>query len=199
MKYLEKQVENEIIIKKSRFITILYCVNKKEDIDICIKDSKKRYPKATHYCSAYVLGENANYTQSSDDGEPSGTAGVPMLEVLKKELVSNILAISVRYYGGIQLGSGGLIRAYSSSVSKTLKKASFYKLDELYEFECEYDYKNDNDVNFILNDSITTSSSYGSTIKKTFLIKNTEILLNNKNYFINLNNLGLKKKKVLIK
>ena len=104
-----------LILKKSEFITELYRVFSIEEFNAILKDAKKRHPKATHICTAYRIQE---LEKSNDDGEPSGTAGLPMLEVLRKQNIVDICALVVRYYGGIQLGAGGLNRAYSSSVSQ---------------------------------------------------------------------------------
>lgn len=114
--------EHQIEIKKSKFICHLFRIENEEQAKEYIAKIKKEHYKANHNCSAYMLGENFEIQRSSDDGEPSGTAGVPMLEVLKKNQLQNTLAIVTRYFGGIKLGAGGLIRAYSTSVSEALKE-----------------------------------------------------------------------------
>lgn len=114
---------HEIDIKKSRFICYLYPINSMEEASDYIASLKKEHYKANHHCSALVIGEKSTIQKMSDDGEPSGTAGVPMLEVLKKYPVTNILAVVVRYFGGTKLGAGGLVRAYSQSVREALKNA----------------------------------------------------------------------------
>ena len=113
--------ENEI--KKSRFIAVLYPVKTEEEIVASLNDAKTRFSNATHYCYAYILGDNQEIQKSSDDGEPNKTAGVPMLEVLKKQNLTNVLAVVVRYFGGIKLGAGGLIRAYASAVKDAIKRS----------------------------------------------------------------------------
>jgi len=113
--------ENEI--KKSRFIAILYPVKTEDEILNSLSEAKTRYPNATHYCYAYILGDNQEVQKSSDDGEPQKTAGVPMLEVLKKQSMTYVLAVVVRYFGGVKLGAGGLIRAYATSVKDAIKRA----------------------------------------------------------------------------
>jgi len=113
--------DNEI--KKSRFIAILYPVQTEDEILNFLSETKTRYPNATHYCYAYILGDNQEVQKSSDDGEPQKTAGFPMLDVLKKQNMTFILAVVVRYFGGIKLGAGGLIRAYASSVKDAIKRA----------------------------------------------------------------------------
>lgn len=114
--------QNQIEIKKSKFICHLFRIDNEEQAREYINQIKKEHYKANHNCSAYLLGENFEIQRSSDDGEPSGTAGVPILEVLKKNELQNTLAVVTRYFGGIKLGAGGLIRAYSTSVSEALDK-----------------------------------------------------------------------------
>nr|WIF88677.1 YigZ family protein [Acholeplasma laidlawii] len=124
MYYLEKQIDHKIIIDKSDFIAILTPIDSILDMPEILKSIKKTYPKATHYCTAYVF---ENSQGSNDDGEPSGTAGVPMLEVLNKNNLHNCFAVVVRYFGGIKLGAGGLIRAYDKSISQALIDAPILK------------------------------------------------------------------------
>jgi len=111
---------HEIVIEKSRFICHLSRVSTEEEAQNFINHIKKQHWNATHNCSAYVIGENDQIQKANDDGEPSGTAGVPMLEVLKKRNLKDTCAIVTRYFGGIKLGAGGLIRAYGKSVSEGL-------------------------------------------------------------------------------
>ncbi|WP_375179453.1 YigZ family protein [Enterococcus rotai] len=112
--------ESEIEIKKSRFICSLKRVYSEEEAKQFIAQKKKEHWKANHNCSAFVIGEKSDIQRSSDDGEPSGTAGIPMLEVLKKQELINVVAVVTRYFGGTKLGAGGLIRAYSQAVSHAL-------------------------------------------------------------------------------
>lgn len=112
-------VESEI--KKSRFLCHLERVTSEEEAKTFIQSIKKEHWKANHNCSAYLIGEHSEIQRSSDDGEPSGTAGVPMLEVLKKNELINVCVVVTRYFGGIKLGAGGLIRAYSHAVSQGLQ------------------------------------------------------------------------------
>lgn len=113
---------HEIVIRKSRFICHLKRTESEEDALAFIDAIKKEHWKATHNCSAYLIGERDEIQRAHDDGEPSGTAGVPMLEVLKKNELKDVTAVVTRYFGGIKLGAGGLIRAYSGSVSEALKE-----------------------------------------------------------------------------
>ncbi|MDR7073164.1 YigZ family protein [Fictibacillus barbaricus] len=111
---------NEIIIDKSRFIAHIARATTEEEAAAFIQAIKKEHNSATHNCSAYLIGETDNIQKANDDGEPSGTAGVPMLEVIKKRQLKDTVAVVTRYFGGIKLGAGGLIRAYGKSVSEGL-------------------------------------------------------------------------------
>jgi uncharacterized YigZ family protein len=115
--------ENEIVIEKSRFICYVQRATTEEEAVQFIQEIKKKHWDATHNCSAYLIGEHDQIQKANDDGEPSGTAGVPMLEVLKKKGLKDTVVVVTRYFGGIKLGAGGLVRAYSKSVSEGLKAA----------------------------------------------------------------------------
>lgn len=127
MKTIQNNYTNEIVINKSIFITYLFRVNSIDEINCNLASIRKKHYDATHNCYAYILGPNQELQKASDDGEPQKTAGFPMLDVLKKQGLTNILAITTRYFGGILLGAGGLIRAYSNSVSEALQKADIYE------------------------------------------------------------------------
>ena len=110
--------EHEIVIQKSRFIAHVARVETEEAAQDFIQRIKKENWNATHNCSAYLIGENDHIQKANDDGEPSGTAGVPILEVLKKKHLKDTVVVVTRYFGGIKLGAGGLIRAYGKSTSE---------------------------------------------------------------------------------
>lgn len=112
----------EEMIKKSRFICQIKRISSEEEGREFIAQVKKEHYKATHSCSAMIIGEDSAIKRSSDDGEPSGTAGVPMLTVLEKNALTNIVVVVTRYFGGIKLGAGGLIRAYAGSVANAIKE-----------------------------------------------------------------------------
>ncbi|MGG5370023.1 YigZ family protein [Enterococcus sp. AZ196] len=117
---IKEDNQHETEIKKSRFICFLKRIESEEEAKNFIQQIKKEHWKANHNCSAFVLGDRNEIQRSSDDGEPSGTAGVPILEVLKKNDLINVCAVVTRYFGGTKLGAGGLIRAYSGAVAKAL-------------------------------------------------------------------------------
>lgn len=116
-------VERELVIKKSRFIAHVAPVSSPEEADAVIARTRKQYWDARHNCSAQVTGMRGDRARSSDDGEPSGTAGIPMLEVLRRRELTDVVAVVTRYFGGVKLGAGGLVRAYSSAVSEALDVA----------------------------------------------------------------------------
>jgi uncharacterized YigZ family protein len=112
--------EHEINIQKSKFLTYVNRATTETEAQEFIQDIKKKHWNATHNCSAYIIGENDQIQKANDDGEPSGTAGVPILEVLKKLKLKDTVVVVTRYFGGIKLGAGGLIRAYGKSASEGL-------------------------------------------------------------------------------
>lgn len=122
MKIILKEFIEEYVIEKSRFIAILSPMSDPSQLKDHIKRLKSEYPKATHYCYAYMINGIAH---SSDDGEPSGTAGVPILKVLQASGVDNAILVVIRYFGGVKLGAGGVLRAYSNSSSLVIKNAQF--------------------------------------------------------------------------
>jgi uncharacterized YigZ family protein len=117
---VKKAGEHEIIIQKSRFIAHIKRTESEIDAQEFIQGLKKKYWDATHNCSAYLIGEHDQIQKANDDGEPSGTAGVPILEVLKKRKLKDTTVVVTRYFGGIKLGAGGLIRAYGKAASEGL-------------------------------------------------------------------------------
>lgn len=118
---LAKDGQHELEIKKSRFLCTLKRLQTEEEAKEAIHALKKEHYRANHNCSAFILGKKAEVQRSSDDGEPSGTAGMPILEVLRKNQLVDVLAVVTRYFGGIKLGAGGLIRAYSNATSTALE------------------------------------------------------------------------------
>ena len=123
MNTIGKDVIVEQEITKSSFITYLKQVTTPLDAKNYIKEIKEIHPNATHHVTAYLVGPTGEHGHANDDGEPSGTAGLPVLDVFKKNDITNFVCIVVRYFGGIKLGAGGLVRAYSSSASLALKEA----------------------------------------------------------------------------
>ena len=141
-----KDFRQEIVIEKSRFICTLKKINSEAEAQEFIKAIKKEFWDATHNCSAYIIDEMAQ--RSSDDGEPSGTAGLPMLEVLRKNKLTNTAAVVTRYFGGIKLGAGGLVRAYTNSVAEAVRGTGIAQKVLVSRFSFIYDL---NEIGKILN------------------------------------------------
>jgi uncharacterized YigZ family protein len=139
-KVLYEETSAELVEKKSRFIAYLKPVNSEEEAAAFIDSIKKKHWDARHNCSAVVIGQNNEFSRCSDDGEPSGTAGKPMLEVLLGEQVHNLAVVVTRYFGGVLLGTGGLVRAYQGAVKKALAGAAILEKMEGFEMTIRTDY-----------------------------------------------------------
>lgn len=140
---IKENVKTEIVIKKSKFICNLIKVETQEEAEITIRQIKKKYHDARHNCVAYrVIEDEKIIEKSSDDGEPSGTAGGPMLNILQKNNICNVLVIVTRYFGGILLGTGGLVRAYSDAVLDAINISQKVEKCLGQEAEAEIEYNN---------------------------------------------------------
>lgn len=179
---IEDNVQAEIVEKKSKFIANLFYVETIEQAEMIIKETKKKYFDARHNCSAYrVFEEGRIFEKSNDDGEPSGTAGGPMLNILQKNNLANILIIVTRYFGGILLGTGGLVRAYSSSLQKAIENSKKivecrgilievtldYNQFENFKYYCKNN--NINIVNLIYSEFVTCNIEMEEERKRFFL------------------------------
>jgi YigZ family protein len=149
---------DEFVEKKSTFITHLVRVTSEEEAREFIQKMKKKHYDATHVCSCYVVGDNNEITRANDDGEPSGTAGAPMLDVLVKNEIKNVCATVIRYFGGTKLGTGGLVRAYGGGIINALKNATLVERKDALEIRLELDYSLNGKIeyeiektNFIVN------------------------------------------------
>jgi len=182
MKTIINDFNNEIIIKNSRFITLLYKFYDNDDLNKFIDIAKDKYPKATHYTYAYIT---ESFKKSSDDGEPGGTAGVPMLSVLEKEDLINVLAITIRYFGGIKLGAGGLVRAYSKSVRDAIVDDNLCELEDGLEVQIITSYDKQKDLDYLLKDYEVINKSYDENVIYNVLIPNNDIdIISNYQYEI---------------
>ena len=128
-------VEHELVIKKSRFLGLAHPVASPEDAEAVIARVKKQAWDARHHCVAMVTGLLGDQARSSDDGEPSGTAGMPILEVIRRRELTDVVVVVTRYFGGVKLGAGGLVRAYSDAVSATLDAAPLVARSRMAQFE----------------------------------------------------------------
>lgn len=152
--------QHEVEIKKSRFICFLKRIETEEEAKAFVQQIKKEHWKANHNCSAFVLGDHHEIQRSSDDGEPSGTAGVPMLEVLKKNDLINVCAVVTRYFGGTKLGAGGLIRAYSGSVAQAIVHTGIVEGRLQQEVFVQLDYSNWGKMeNFIASENLAVKDT----------------------------------------
>ena len=137
MKTIEKAVQSEINIKKSQFICSLFPTKSKKESKEIIQKLNHQYHDATHNCTAYITNDGEGY---DDNGEPGGTAGKPMINALRKNDLHNVTAVVTRYFGGIKLGTGGLVRAYSSSIFQALKVATLTTVTTLQEYQIHFSY-----------------------------------------------------------
>ena len=169
---LSNNIENTIEIKKSKFITKLYKINNIDEIDKILNNLNKEYKDATHICYGYIIN---GQEKCSDNGEPSGTAGLPILNVLKKNELQNVLAVVIRYFGGIKLGAGGLVRAYSNSIIDALKLTKKIELTEGYLIELEFSYDNVKLIDYMLNDKNIINKEYNNSIIYKFYLNKEEL------------------------
>jgi len=162
---IQEKVVNKIIIKNSRFITFLYPVFNVDDVTKILSSLKQEYNDANHICYAYIIDGKI---KSSDNKEPSGTAGVPILNVLEKNNLNMVLAVVIRYFGGIKLGAGGLVRAYSNSVSDCLNLANIIELIDGFLVSITFDYDNTKIIDNILKNYKIIDKNYNDLINYKF-------------------------------
>ena len=181
MKILVNDNENLVVINKSKFIGIVKRINTKDEALDILERIKKAHPLATHICYAYIL---PNIEIMNDDNEPSGTAGLPILDVLKKNDLNYTIAIVIRYFGGIKLGSNGLIRAYSSTIASLIKD-NIKEIETGYLIKIEENYNNSDLINYLLKDAKIISKDYQDKITIEAIVnKKTLENLSNVNYKI---------------
>lgn len=167
--------EGELIEKKSRFIATVIPAESEEEALVFIEAMKKKYWNATHNCSAYVIGEKGQLKRCSDDGEPSGTAGRPMLEVLEGEGIRNVAVVVTRYFGGTLLGTGGLVRAYSASVKAGLASSVIITKIPGVKLKIETDYTGLGKIQYLLGEMgiRTLDSQYTDHVELDVLVPET--------------------------
>lgn len=166
--YLKQETINTITIEKSRFICYMKHIKDETEFKEYLSSIKKKHYDADHACSGFISN---NIKRSNDDGEPSGTAGAPILNVLEKNNLNEMCAIVVRYFGGIKLGAGGLIRAYSNAVSECLNTGTLVENIEYpkYSLTLAYDVANKIE-HYIKNNTILINTSYDENITFTFAL-----------------------------
>lgn len=178
---INENIKNEIVINKSRFITYIYKIDNENNINEILNNLKKEYKDATHYCFAYIVG---NIKRFNDDGEPSHTAGMPILNVLESKNLNNVLAVVIRYFGGIKLGAGGLVRAYTNSVSEALLDENIIPIIKEYKIKIEFDYKDVNNINYILKDYKITYKEFDENIIYEFIYEENKYPIEIDNFII---------------
>ena len=202
---IKNNIEAEIVEKKSKFIANLIKVESKEEAEEKIQEIKKKYYDARHNCVAYrVLEEGKVEEKASDDGEPSGTAGGPMLNILQKNNLSNVLIVVTRYFGGILLGTGGLVRAYSEALKKAIEESTLIMKASGIEMKLIVDYNNFEKFKYYCkNNNISIISlEYLEKIEckiQMKLEKKEKFIKDYENKELNISNLEILSKKIIDK
>lgn len=167
MKTINKMITKEFVINKSKFISKIYPVFNKEEINNILENLHKEYKDATHICYAYVL---ENEKRANDNGEPSGTAGMPILNVLEQKNLNYVLAVVIRYFGGIKLGAGGLVRAYSNSISESIEDNFITEVIPGIIIEITYEYTSSKTIDNLLQSYNILNKSFGDKITSVIKI-----------------------------
>lgn len=164
--------EGEIVEKKSRFIATVRPVESEEEATAFIAEMKKKYWDARHNCSAFVIGANQELTRCSDDGEPAQTAGRPMLDVLLKEGITNVAVVVTRYFGGVLLGTGGLVRAYQKSVQEGLGSSQIIEKREGFLLYIDTDYNGLGKLQYLFaqKEISIMENEYAADVRMTVLV-----------------------------
>lgn len=199
----EESVQAEIVEKKSKFIANIFYVETSKEAEEIINRINKKYYDARHNCYAYsVQNIKESIKRFSDDGEPSGTAGAPMLNIIEKNNISNILVIVTRYFGGIMLGTGGLVRAYSEATIKALEKVTYVKEECGMELAITVNYSDFENLKYFCkkNNIYIINTHYENFVECTIEVNNEEkdklIANNDKNNFKILNYKVIKEKNI---
>ncbi len=172
----------EITIKNSKFIGVIIPIESLDDVKDNINKLKEEYKNATHYCYAFKLINNKGF---SDDGEPNKTAGIPILNVIEGNDLVNVLVVVIRYFGGIKLGPGGLIRAYSNTCKEVINKSTLVELIKGIEASITFNYSKEKEINYLLKDSIIKSKLYEENC--TYIIETTKEVLDSISNLVTVN------------
>lgn len=185
---IKENISAQIVEKKLKFIADMFYITNVEEAEKKIEEIKKRYYDAKHHCYAYIVrNPKEKVEKCSDDGEPSGTAGVPILHILSKKNLANVLVVVTRYFGGILLGTGGLVRAYSEATKLALEKAQYIQEELGYLLQLDISYEEYKNFNYYCNKNgincinITYDDKIRATIEvneeeKTYILENTRKL-----------------------
>ncbi|MBQ6804409.1 MAG: YigZ family protein [Clostridia bacterium] len=176
-KTLKQAASDEFIVNKSRFIGYASPCETEEEALAFLKSIREKHKDATHNCYAYVIGQNAGIMRYNDDGEPGGTAGMPMMEVIKARGVVNCCVVVTRYFGGILLGAGGLVRAYSHGCALALNAAQVVRMEESQKILLDVPYPLWDRVNHALKSlpQITEETNFGASVEATLLIRKKDV------------------------
>ncbi len=165
----------EIEIDKSVFISHLKNVSTIKDAKNYIQSIKDKYPDATHHVSAYIIGKGGEYGHCDDDGEPSGTSGMPIFDCLRKNNLTNVVCVVVRYFGGIKLGAGGLIRAYSRSASEALRENTIVPIIEYSRISLSFNYSYLSVIENNLKDYEILNRNFSTNVSLTIKVPDMEV------------------------
>lgn len=182
MKSIINKEKYEITIKNSKFIGIIIPIEGKNDIKKYLTEIKDEYKNATHYCYAFKTISDKGF---SDDGEPNKTAGLPILNIIESEDLINILIIVIRYFGGIKLGLGGLIRAYSNTSKEVINKSTKIDLINGYEVSITFPYSKEKEINYLLRNTIIKNKLYKENC--TYIIETTKDILDSLSNIVTIN------------
>ncbi|WP_295729571.1 YigZ family protein [uncultured Limosilactobacillus sp.] len=174
---IAQNTTNEIVIKKSRFICSLSRVKNEAAAKSFIEKIKANHRKATHNCFAYQIGDDDHIQRESDNGEPSGTAGVPILEALQLSHIHDVCAVVTRYFGGIKLGAGGLIRAYSNATSSAIQQAGIVQRVQQTLLTIEVPYRFHDQLLYLLKEKQieVAKEDYGVNVTTTIFVNDSEV------------------------
>ena len=176
---LERAVTNRLEIKKSEFIAYAYPVTSRESAMFHVEQLREKYPDARHWCWAYIIGDPNNTTSAGfdDDGEPNGTAGRPILNVLQHKSIGNIIIIVVRYFGGIKLGAGGLTRAYAGAAQSAVDMMTLCPFVPMVEVNIDADFANESQCRYVVEQLGGTIDevNYSKAVRLTVTIAERDI------------------------
>ena len=182
MKSIINKETYEITIKNSKFIGVIIPIESLDDVKDNINTIKEEYKNASHYCYAFTLINNKGF---SDDGEPNKTAGIPILKIIESNGLVNVLVVVIRYFGGIKLGPGGLIRAYSNTCKEVINKSTLVELIKGIEASITFSYSKEKEVNYLLKNTIIKNKLYEENC--TYIIETTIDILDSISNIVKVN------------
>jgi len=190
MKVIKENISNKLEVNKSIFFTNLIKICNKNNVTDEINKIKNKYKDATHYCYAYIIDNNK---KSSDDGEPGGTAGVPIMEILQNKDLNYILCVVTRYFGGIKLGAGGLVRAYRKATIEAINKSTLQELVDGFEIIIEVKYNEQKDLEYLIKDNNYTKDYLNNVIYTIQCDKEIKTILESKYNIVNIKEIKIER------